>query len=137
LYRASIRACELDTRYVQSASAELIASTIVHEPTHARLARCGIAYEEKRRVRIESVCIRRQRAFAAKLPRGEEARQDAQERLAAISPETYTNHAFAEREDRGAVETLRYLGCPEWLIRAVFRVRNARAAFWRWRHRRG
>jgi len=129
VYRESLGTCQVDERYVRDSSAEFIASTIVHEATHARLARCGIAYEQKHRVRIERVCTRRQIAFAAKLPNGEEACEQAQDQLAGFSPEVFTNQAFAEREDRGGVEALRYLGVPEWLIRAILRVRNARIAF--------
>ena len=137
LYRASIRACALDTRFVQGASAELIASTIVHEATHARLARCGIVYDEALRVRIESVCVRRQRAFAAKLPQGEPARQQARDQLAGLAPETYTDQAFAERTHRGEVEALEYLGVPDWLIRTLFRARDWRLAIKRRLRRNG
>lgn len=135
LYRDTLRACELDTRFVAGASAELIASVIVHEATHARLARCGIAYEESLRVRSERVCIRRQLVFTTKLPNGGDAHVSAQDSLAKLSSETYTNQAFAEREERGNLDALRYLGMPEWLIRAVFRMRNWRLAVRNWRRR--
>ena len=124
LYSAKLGACELDTRFVDWASEELIASIIVHEATHARLVRCGIDYEEKRRVRVERVCIRRQLVFTTKLPNGDEAHKRARESLASLSPETYTNQAFSEREQRGSAEALRYIGVPEWVIRAAFRMRE-------------
>src|SRR5713101_6929819 len=65
-YDHSIRACELDTRYVlaDTSQPEVIASTIVHEATHARLRRSGIGYEEDLRPRVEAVCYRAQIAFA-------------------------------------------------------------------------
>jgi hypothetical protein len=68
----SIAACKLDQRFVlaDTSSPEVIASVIVHEAAHARLQRCGIGYEEDLRGRVEAVCIRRQLAFAAKLPMG-------------------------------------------------------------------
>src|SRR5262249_15794836 len=45
-YHRSLKACVLDERFVgdSATSAEQIASAIVHESTHARLERCGIAY---------------------------------------------------------------------------------------------
>src|SRR5262245_47027400 len=61
-FNPSLRACELDTRYVrdQASTPELIAATIVHEATHARLWHCGIGYEEDQRHRVEAVCVRRE-----------------------------------------------------------------------------
>src|SRR5262245_20469131 len=44
-----------------------IASTLVHEGTHARLDAKGFAYSGERRARIETVCFRRQLAFARRL----------------------------------------------------------------------
>jgi hypothetical protein len=52
-YNKALRSCELDTRYVlaETSSLEMIASTIVHEATHARLMHCGIGYETELRAR--------------------------------------------------------------------------------------
>jgi hypothetical protein len=77
-YQDSLSACVLDRRYVEdwTTTEEDIALAIVHEATHARLARCGIAYTEDRRARIEAVCVRRELALAARLPRGAQLRQD-------------------------------------------------------------
>src|SRR5262249_52879499 len=52
-------ACKLDPRFVlaETTLPEMIASTIVHEATHARLQRCGIGYEEELRGRVEAVCL--------------------------------------------------------------------------------
>jgi len=38
----------------------------------------GIGYDEDIRARVERVCIRRELAFAAKLPNGEQVRQQAE-----------------------------------------------------------
>src|SRR5258708_5937554 len=67
-YNVSLRACELNRRFVLDEASELIAATIVHEATHARLWHCGFGYEEGVRARVENVCARRELAFAAKLP---------------------------------------------------------------------
>src|SRR5882672_5312369 len=57
-YNHSLKACVLDERYVadSATSVEQIASTIVHEATHARLERYGIRYQEDQRARIEAIC---------------------------------------------------------------------------------
>src|SRR5438067_2160710 len=56
-YRHSLRACILDERYVAdpATNVEQIASTIVHEATHARLERYGIGYKQELRTRIEAI----------------------------------------------------------------------------------
>jgi hypothetical protein len=115
-----IYTCKIDTRYFLAATTtpELIATTIVHEATHARLWRRGIRYEEAQRPRIEEICIRRQIAFSAKLPNGADARDQAERTLAlCASGEYWTNAAFSERYIEGGVEALRYLGTPNALVR--------------------
>jgi uncharacterized protein YjaZ len=113
----------LDERYVAdpATTVEEIASTIVHEATHARLERYGIEYEEQRRARIEAICFRRERAFAARFTDGAEL----QERIARYlewyqaNPEQFSDTRFQENRMAGGIDALRYLGTPDWLIRAV------------------
>jgi hypothetical protein len=127
--------CELDERYVcdDTTTTEQIASSIVHEATHARLYRRGIGYEEALRPRVEATCIQRERAFAARLPRGEQMREQADLKLAAYAgPEFWTDDAFRARYDAGATKALQYLGMPKWLpgiVRSInaFRLRLAGA----------
>jgi hypothetical protein len=92
----------------------------VHEATHARLWHSGIGYEEPIRGRVEAVCFRRERAFAARLPDGEEIRRIAEAKLAYYTNETLTGEALHARHREGAAQALRDLGQPEWLIRATF-----------------
>jgi hypothetical protein len=118
-----ILACKIDTRFFLAATTtpELIAATIVHEATHARLWRRGIRYEEAQRPRIEEICLRREIAFAAKLPDGTDVRDLAERTLTlCTSGEYWTNAAFSERYVEGGVDALRYLGTPEALVR-IFR----------------
>jgi hypothetical protein len=63
-YTHSLRACELDERFVlaETSPPEMIAATIVHEATHARLWRFGFGYDENVRGRVEAVCVRRELA---------------------------------------------------------------------------
>ncbi|HEV2264508.1 MAG TPA: hypothetical protein VGR79_08245 [Stellaceae bacterium] len=121
----SLKACEIDERYVlaTTTSSEMIASTIVHEATHARLIRCRIGYEEKIRARVERICFRRQISFCKKLPNGEPAREQVERKLAYYTAPRWTNAAMVAAYEKGTVEALRYLGCPEWVIRAIFRYR--------------
>jgi hypothetical protein len=127
-YDRSLEACVLDERYVllETRTLEEIASTIVHEATHAKLERWGITYEEKERSRIEAVCLRRELNFLAKLPHSEPLREGIMRTLEwCISDHDYLSDAsFQQRNDQGQVETLRYLGTPGWLIGFIFRVRS-------------
>jgi hypothetical protein len=118
-----IHACKIDSRYCLAATTtpELIAAVVVHEATHARLWRRGIRYEEALRPRVEAACLRREIAFAAKLPNGEAVRDSAARTLTLCATgEYWTRAAFRDRYIAGGTETLRYLGLPGWLVR-VFR----------------
>jgi hypothetical protein len=124
-HNTSINACELDTRYVlaETTSEEVIASTIVHEATHARLWRGGIAYEERLRARIEAACVRREIAFAAKLPNGQEVRERAERALElCAADDNWTDAVFDARHIQGAMEAMRYLGMPNWFVRTLPRL---------------
>ena len=128
-FNKSMRVCTLDREFVvaERSSAELIAAIIVHEATHARLDRCGIDYKEELRSRIEAVCIRRELAFATKLPSGAQLRENAERSLElCATQELWTNAAIAERHDEAAVERLRQLGAPEWVGRGILFLRNQR-----------
>jgi hypothetical protein len=128
-FNKSMRACTLDREFVvaERSSPELIAGTIVHEATHARLDRCGIDYSEELRSRIEAVCIRRELAFATKLPNGEQLRAQAASSLEFCVAQTlWTNVAMADRHDEAAVERLRQLGAPEWVGQSALFLRNQR-----------
>jgi hypothetical protein len=128
-FNQSLHVCSLDREFVlaERSGLELIAATIVHEATHARLDRCGIGYEEKLRPRVEAVCFRRELAFAAKLPNGEQVREQAERKLAFYATEDYwTNAAFAERYVNDHIEALRNLGAPDWIGRTALILRALR-----------
>ena len=126
-YRASLKACVLDERFVllETTTLEEIASTIVHEATHAKLERWGISYDEKKRSRIEAVCLRRELNFISKLPHSEPSREKIARTLEwCVSDHDYfSNQSFQQRDHQGVVETLRYVGTPDWLIGFVLTVR--------------
>jgi hypothetical protein len=122
-YDRSLKACVLDELFVDDTATTVarIASTIVHEATHARLERCGIAYNENRRARIEAICFRRELAFAVRLPDSPTLQQDIAQYLDwyQANPDYFGDAQFRERTGSGEVEAIRYLGAPNWLIRAM------------------
>lgn len=126
-YDDPLKACVLDERYVAGASLEHLAATIVHETTHARLARCGFKYEEGRRSRIEVVCVRRELDFAARLPDSAELQQEISRILewCRANPEDFSNKQFRERRNQGVIDALRYVQVPEWLIAITLKLRTA------------
>jgi hypothetical protein len=110
-----VKVCAIDERLIAAHAfqPEIIAAVIVHEAAHARLASRGIGYEEKLRYRVEAVCARRERAFAAKLPNGQLVSEQAERRLA-LAPATFTDAATRERVYQGDVAAFSYLGVPTW-----------------------
>jgi len=121
-FSPSWSACFLDERFVlgDTTDAAHIAAAIVHEATHARLWRCGFGYDEEVRQRVEAVCVRREVAFANKLPDGERIRAVAAEALA-LSPTYWTSVAAQERHYEGSLQALHYLRY-DWLARPLLAI---------------
>ena len=121
-YNHALRICKLDLGFVihETASSDWIASCIVHEATHARLSRYGFGYEQELRARVEAICIRRQIAFAAKLPDGRLIRQDAEQLLEWVAdPEILTDEARGKRLIQANLEYFRREGVPEFALRLL------------------
>ena len=134
-YNSSLNACVLDERFVlaEATTLQKIASTIVHEATHARLDGWSIDYDEANRYRIEAICIRRELNFLTKLPDSEQLQEEIAYTLEwyATKQDFFSDLNDRERDYQGAPETLRYLGAPDWLVRCVMwliRRRRARAS---------
>ena len=115
----STSTCELDERFVlgEHTLTEHVASVIVHEATHARLHQWGIGYEEELRHRVEWVCMRRELAFAAKLPDG----ASIPDWIVAgkTEPADFSNTAMIAREIDNAREALLQLNAPAWLADTI------------------
>lgn len=113
-YDTKRRICKIDPDYILSLdrSVESIASTIVHEAMHARLAGCGFAYAVERRHRIEQVCTQAQIAFASRLPDGSAIVAQAQRELDQPAS-AWSDEALA----RHRLRRLRELKLPGWLMR--------------------
>jgi hypothetical protein len=123
-YLAAANACQLDSRYLGDPAVTLedIASSLVHEATHARIDR-WVPYEEHLRLRIETLCRRQELFFARRVPGGEVLVQRLQEWLAAPQPhEFWTNAAFDARTVEASFENLRHLGMSERWIAILRRV---------------
>jgi hypothetical protein len=119
--------CKLDPRFVLAEPAEMVAAVIVHEAAHARLVRCRIGYEEDERSRVEAVCVRRELAFAARLPDGEQVREKAVQDLERCANRSlWSNASLIDRRLSAEVRTLRYVGCPDWLARMVIAIRDVK-----------
>jgi hypothetical protein len=122
-YRADIRACLLDARYVRAYSMERLAAVIVHEATHGRLLRLNVGYSEEMRARVEKVCARQELAFALKIPNGDEVRKSVALRMS--MPDTsWSNEALKERRRKGEVAAIRYAGIPDWLSQPLLAFRD-------------
>jgi hypothetical protein len=115
-YSHDLRACLLDARFVldRSRPCSLIAASIVHEATHARLRGCGIDHREPMRNRVEAVCVRAEMDFAARLPDGAAVRAAAEGRLR-IATGFWTDDAFARRHRTGTRDAIQFLRVPYWL----------------------
>ncbi|MEH2507512.1 hypothetical protein V1290_006323 [Bradyrhizobium sp. AZCC 1578] len=131
-YERTLNACILDERYLlkEEMTLDRIASTIVHEATHARLERWGIIYEEESRYRIEAICLRRELNCLAKLPDSGPLQEEIARTLewCATDQDYLSDASFRDRDDQGQVETLRYLKAPDWIVRfAMWLIRRRRA----------
>ena len=116
--------CELDERFVGRASIEQVASTIVHEATHARLWRRGVGYEEDIRHRVEAICFRQEQAFAKRLPSAD-ALTDELDAYLALPLDYWSEKSVRADHVRGSVAALRHLNMPSWLIGIVLRRHRA------------
>ena len=124
-WESGARLVVLDERHVldPQTSAARLASTLVHEATHARLDRLGFRYAAERRARIEGICFRREIAFARRLPEPGDLVPTAERQLTR-EPEYWTDQAFRER----TAAELERLGVPSWLVRILERMSRRWAA---------
>ncbi|MCZ6673066.1 MAG: hypothetical protein O7C75_09010 [Verrucomicrobia bacterium] len=117
-WHQDLQTCEIQEEYVRSPDTAIseIASTIVHEATHARLMRLDIDYQEPKRLRIERICFKAEQAFARRLPDPDRDKlvQQAEQML------TLDKSCFTDAGRRAAdLKALRSLRCPRWLVRLL------------------
>ena len=108
--------CVLDFEYVtgELTRKEEIALTIVHEGTHARLARAGYGYTDQIRPRIERLCIGSELVVARRFPGASDLVDEALERLA-WDDSTWSAEALRDRH----IDALQDLG---WTGRLGYRI---------------
>jgi len=113
-YDHSLRMCKVDSSFLlrPDITVEDVAATLVHESTHARLARYGFGYAPAIRPRLERLCLNAEIAFAAHLPNGSTVVANA-ERLLTRLHDAWTDEAMMSY----TVRRLRALDAPEWLVR--------------------
>jgi hypothetical protein len=106
----------LKEAYATSPSTEPaeLASTLVHEGTHAWLDSRGLPYTADRRARMEAICFRNELAFARRLPEPGELISRVNRQLAR-DPEYWTDREIRQR----AASHLRELGVPGWLVHFI------------------
>lgn len=75
-------AIALKAAVVERAEVPLLAMTLLHEATHARLWKTGIEYPSKDRDRIERLCVDAELRLARLLPDATELEEFAREKLA-------------------------------------------------------
>lgn len=102
--------CIIDVEYVRDSEPLIIASSIVHEATHARIDNAGISYDSSRkRARIERRCVREEISFI-RLQNGSE---ELVKRLeSGMANEWWTE----ERIALARLSQLRRLGVPDWAL---------------------
>jgi hypothetical protein len=85
---------------------------------------------QEARSRVEAICLRRERAFAAKLPNGAQIAERAGHSLIAYAGQSYwTDEAFRQRYEEDLFKTFEYIGVPQWLMPTLL-------VTWRLRQRR-
>lgn len=74
--------------------------------------RLGLGYEEPKRLRVEHICFDAERAFARRLPDGDELIKEIDEKKS-----FYGEAHFSDAGRHQAVlEGIRTLGVPRWII---------------------
>jgi hypothetical protein len=97
-----VRAVTLTEPLVRGAEVPLLAMTIVHELTHARLWDRGFDYRAKRRAQLERICVAAEIRFARRLPDHESLEEFAMQKL---KREWWSTEAVAERRQRAGQAT--------------------------------
>ena len=128
--------CVLDRNWVTAPDTmpDMIAASIVHEATHARLDGLNIQYLEPLRARIERLCDAESIAFARRVPNGESlARRIIESRptdAAHWSDERLDDRILkARRSDMDAMrKELDDAHLPAWLKKLLQRLARSRAA---------
>lgn len=113
-FAPEVGACLLPSGYVRESNAAAVATTLVHEATHARLWRRGIGYGPDLRGRVERTCVKEQVAFAERLGDVHILSQLREK----LQRPWWTPAQLHERR----IAAWRQLGVPNWVLRCYERL---------------
>ncbi len=126
LWQRESRQVDLDTDYLlRSQITDIaIASTLIHEFTHARIEAAGILYANPHRIRIEQACVSEQLRFLRSLPPTPDvlALIEVQAGVRADAAVHWGEEAIERRKRRMASA----LGLPKWVMDILYKVRRWR-----------
>lgn len=111
-YWPELRACVLSRLTIERQSREWVASVIVHEACHGRLALRGFRYEQPWRARLERACVRAQQRFLGKIPGTERLR-------AHLDQQVVKGFSDVDEGAHRKAAQLQSLGVPKWLARRL------------------
>lgn len=104
----SLGGIQLASWYLLAISDLQLASALVHEATHLRIAGRGIEYRARNRERIERLCVKEQAAFLRQVSPGHELAADIER---ALSIPWWTEEMHAADMERVMSDA----GLPAWL----------------------
>lgn len=122
-YDSEVKLCRFGEQFLLApdTTSASIAATTVHEATHGWLDSLGIGYDERVRHRVEQICIRAALRVAKALP-GAYEEVERCERQLSLTADAFSEASFLQH----AVQQLRELGVPEWIIRFLVWFRRKR-----------
>ena len=122
-FNPQLAACELDENYVLrlATTPEILASTIVHEATHAHLAKRGVRTTAAARPRIERLCHRAELAFARRLPDPNSVVAKV-EAWRTVPDDFWSDAARTRRALTARFAAAKELGGPQWLTKGLRRL---------------
>jgi hypothetical protein len=108
----------LQPEYVSAPATSIVrlASTLVHEATHAWLEKLGFRYSEDRRQRIEAICFKRELRFVRRAGGESELVCDLERQLTR-DPAYFSSEAFRER----TLSEIERLGLPRRVVTMIER----------------
>lgn len=111
-YIVGTATCRIGIDFAMRVNDLELAMMIVHEATHARIAKEGLKYSPDHREEIERRCVDAEITFAARIPDSQHAVQKVRDLLRTKWWETSTSDTQMASELTGR-------GIPEWLVKRL------------------
>jgi hypothetical protein len=109
-FHSDLGICALYSAAIKDVPAALVALSIVHEATHARLACIPVTRDNL--PRMERLCLEQELAFARHIPEGAALAAYVENRVAKFDPTAYTKSARMQR----GLQELDEAGAPRPLL---------------------